>query len=112
MADKFDIQGIIKKVRVSMNPELGVPADEKENPVNYRIIHLRTLLKEAIEKQRSLTAELTKIESNLLGLLEELNPDLDLKDESDLNEDTDKSEAKTDDEVTKEEAPKDEDKKE
>ena len=25
MADKFDIQGIIKKVRVSMNPELGVP---------------------------------------------------------------------------------------
>tara|TARA_X000000950_G_C13878034_1_gene645689 strand:- start:1712 stop:2050 length:339 start_codon:yes stop_codon:yes gene_type:complete len=112
MADKFDIQGIIKKVRVSMNPELGVPADEKENPVNYRIIHLRKLLKEAIEKQRSLTAELTKIESNLLGLLEELNPDLDLKDESDLNEDTDKSEAKTDDEVTKEEAPKDEDKKE
>lgn len=112
MADKFDIQGIIKKVRVSMNPELGVPADEKENPVNYRIIHLRKLLKEAIEKQRSLTAELTKIESNLLGLLEELNPDLDLKDESDLNEDTDKSDSKTDDEVTKEEAPKDEDKKE
>lgn len=112
MADKFDIQGIIKKVRVSMNPELGVPADEKENPVNYRIIHLRKLLKEAIEKQRSLTAELTKIESNLLGLLEELNPDLDLNDESDLNEDTDKSEAKTDDEVTKEEPPKDEDKKE
>ena len=59
-----------------------------------------------------MTAELTKIESNLLGLLEELNPDLDLKDESDLNEDTDKSDSKTDDEVTKEEAPKDEDKKE
>ena len=32
MADNFDIQGIIKKVRVSINPELGIPADEKENP--------------------------------------------------------------------------------
>ena len=31
-----------------MNPELGIPADEKENPVNYRIIRLRKLVKETM----------------------------------------------------------------
>jgi len=101
MADSFDIQGIIKKVRVSMNPELGVPADEKENPINYRIIRLRKLVKETMTAQKALTAELSKIESNLLALLEDLNPELDLKDESKLKEAADKAEMKTD--STKEE---------
>ena len=100
MADNFDIQGIIKKVRVSINPELGIPADEKENPINYRIIHLRKLVKETITAQKALSSELSKIEANLLGLLEELNPDLDVKDESDLKEEADKAEAKTDDKST------------
>lgn len=96
MADSFDIQGIIKKVRVSMNPELGVPADEQENPINYRIIRLRKLVKETMTAQKALTAELSKIESSLLALLEDLNPELDLKDESKLKEAADKAEKKTD----------------
>ena len=106
MADNFDIQGIIKKVRVSINPELGIPADEQENPVNYRIIHLRKLVKETMTAQKALTAELSKIESNLLGLLEELNPDLELEDEKDLKAAADKAEAKTDEEAPKAEEPK------
>jgi hypothetical protein len=95
-----------------MNPELGIPADEKENPVNYRIIRLRKLVKETMTAQKALTAELTKIESNLLGLLEELNPDLEVKDDSDLEAAADKAEAKTEEEAPKAEEPKEEDKKE
>ena len=96
MADSFDIQSLIKKVRVSINPELGVPADEKENPINYRIIRLRKLVKETMTAQKAVTADLTKIESSLMALLEELNPELDLKDESKAKEAADKAEQKTD----------------
>lgn len=111
MADNFDIQGIIKKVRVSINPELGVPADEKENPINYRIIKLRKLVKESMTAQKALSAELSKIESNLLGLLEELNPDLEIKDEAEMKEAADKAEAKTESAETKKESDGTEEKK-
>lgn len=64
------IFGSIKKV---LNPELDIPVDEKENPVNYRIVRLRELVKELMDKQKQQMLDMEKLETNLTALLDELN---------------------------------------
>lgn len=64
------IFGSIKKV---LNPELDIPVDEKENPVNYRIVRLRELVKDLMEKQKQQMLDMEKLETNLTALLDELN---------------------------------------
>ena len=69
----FDIQKIIKSIRVAINPELRIPADKESHPVNWRITRIRDLIADTTKKHDELTADLKNIQTNLEGLLEELN---------------------------------------
>lgn len=69
-----DLDKIFGSIKKALNPELGIPVDEKDNPVNYRINRLRELSKSVVEKQKDLTIDLEKINDNLSALLQELNP--------------------------------------
>ena len=78
MADfskQFD--GVMKSIRSTINPEYAISADHKDNPLNVRITRLSALVKEASAKKDELASQLSKIESNLHALIEEIQPLLD-----------------------------------
>lgn len=68
-----EIGKIIGNIKKAWNPELDIPVDEQENPVNYRIVRLRALTHDLIAKQKDLSLELEKLEGNLSALLQEIN---------------------------------------
>lgn len=75
MADekKFDLTGLVKNVRSVMDPEYNIPADEQNNPINYRIMRIKALLDELKQAQLGVNQKSDQIEANLNGLLEILN---------------------------------------
>ena len=64
---------IIGSIKKAINPELNIPADEQNNPVNYRINRLRALAEEIVAQQKEQTLQVEKLEDNLAALLQELN---------------------------------------
>lgn len=68
-----EIDQIFGSIKKALNPELDIPVDEKDNPVNYRIVRLRSLVEDLRDKQKQQMLELEKIETNLTALLEEIN---------------------------------------
>ena len=75
MADfskQFD--GVMKSIRSTINPEYAISAEEKDNPLNVRILRLSALVKEALAKKDELASQLSKIDSNLHALIEEIQP--------------------------------------
>lgn len=75
-AESIDIQGIVKNVRTVINPELAVPADEKDNPVNYRIVRLKKMLDDVATLRKALDKEMDAMSGHLQELLIELNADV------------------------------------
>lgn len=72
MANK-DIEEFVGSIRKALNPELSIPVDEQDNPLNYRIVRLRELVKKFAADHKQQSLELEKIESNLTALLLDLN---------------------------------------
>lgn len=68
--DLDNLLGSFKKV---FDPEAGIPKDEEANPLNYRIVRTRALLKELMAKQKDLLLEMEKVETNILEILQEIN---------------------------------------
>ena len=66
------IQGVLKSIRSTINPEYAIPEDQKDDPVNVRIIRLKETVKNLRAKMVDVNDELEKIETNLNGLIEEL----------------------------------------
>lgn len=68
-----DIENIFGSIKKVLNPELEIPVDEKDNPLNYRIVRTRELLQNFISKHKEQLLELEKLETNLSALLVDLN---------------------------------------
>lgn len=76
MAEKLDLHGLVKNVKSALNPEMAVPADEKENPVNYRIVRLTKLMGDMAVMRKAMDRDFDRLETNLRELLVELNPEV------------------------------------
>ncbi len=72
MANK-EIEQIFGSIKKALNPELNIPLDEKDNPLNFRITRLRDLVQNLAAKQKEQMLEFEKLETNLTALLQELN---------------------------------------
>ena len=70
------IRGIIHTIRVAIKPELAIPSDEANHPINYRIQRLRTQLDELKKMHEQISSSINNVSTNLEGLLEEINPSL------------------------------------
>lgn len=65
---------VLKTVRSTINPEYAVPSDQLHDPVNVRITRLKAGINEAKQLQSNLSLALSKLETNLNALLEEVQP--------------------------------------
>ncbi len=72
----FDIQGMIRKVREGINPELRIPTDES-HPINFRIKQLKNSVESLKKTQDTLTKQVNKLHTALTGLLEDIQPYMD-----------------------------------
>lgn len=73
----FDIKNIINTVRSTINPEYAIPEDKSKHPVNFRITRIKKLIGELHKAQQLLSAEVTKLDTHVNGLIEEVQPYLD-----------------------------------
>ena len=113
------IREVIGTIKKAIYPELNIPKDHENDPINYRIIRIKDLLNEIDEKSEALSATLSNVKTNLGALLEELNPPAEpvtLSDESSKKEPdvesepekpkTKKSQKKSTEKTTKKESKK------
>ena len=101
MADfskQFD--GVMKSIRSTINPEYAISAKDKDNPLNVRISRLSALVKEALVKKDELASQLSKMESNLHALVEEIQPLLDGSHDGDVKPEDGKVKTDVDESVT------------
>ncbi|MEC8064202.1 MAG: hypothetical protein VX112_05090 [Pseudomonadota bacterium] len=78
MAKKdFDFKDILNTVRSTINPEYAIPAEKDKHPVNFRIMRVKKLIAELHKAQQLLSAELSKLDTHVGALIEEVQPYLD-----------------------------------
>ena len=90
----FDFKNILNTVRSTINPEYAIPKDKEKHPVNFRISRIKNLISELHKAQQMLSAELNRMDTQISGLIEEVQPYL--NDEKKVS-DTDIKEAEKED---------------
>ena len=112
---KFDLNSIVKNVKSVIDPESALPPDEEKNPMAYRVFRLNELVVSLKEKNKEVTDELKKMETNFNEVLADLKTIADEKDaelKKDAPADDKKDDKKEDDKKDdKKEDDKEEDKK-
>lgn len=72
---QFD--GVLKSIRSTINPEYAIPKGMENEAINVRISRIKALLLELNKAKEEVSSVATKLESNLNGLIEEVQPLLD-----------------------------------
>ena len=70
----FDFKNLLNTVRSTINPEYAIPKDKMKHPVNFRITRIRNLIGELHKAQQMLSAELSKMDTQISALIEEVQP--------------------------------------
>ena len=70
----FDFKNILNTVRSTINPEYAIPKDKEKHPVNFRISRIKNLIGELHKAQQMLSAELNRMDAQISGLIEEVQP--------------------------------------
>ncbi len=70
----FDFKNLLNTVRSTINPEYAIPKEKMKHPVNFRITRIKNLIGELHKAQQMLSAELSKMDTQISALIEEVQP--------------------------------------
>ncbi len=69
---KFDLQGIVNSIKTIINPEGGAPNVTEGDPIGAKIVQISTLLQTTANAQAQAGKDLTKINTLLNDLYQDL----------------------------------------
>lgn len=73
-SSEFDFKNLLNTVRSTINPEYAIPKEKMKHPVNFRITRIKNLIGELHKAQQMLSAELSKMDTQISALIEEVQP--------------------------------------